>query len=134
MADRPFLAPSQVVAPVAGNMATTITSAPTVLKNLTVASYEIDWASGSTPVGTIALQVSNTYALNPNGSVLNAGTWNTAFFFNPATGTYVNSVAVTGNSGTGTIELESGTYATRVVYTAASGSGTMTVTFVGKVM
>ena len=128
MADRPFLAPNPVVTN--GDLSANITSAPTVLKNLTKASYSYSWA-GSSPVGTVAIQLSNDYSLNPNGTVNNAGTWTTAYVnYN---GTSVASVPLSGNTGTGFIDLETGAYACRTVYTASSGTGTLQVLFVGKV-
>jgi hypothetical protein len=128
MADRPFLSPNPVVTN--GDLSGNITSKPTVLKNLTKASYSYSW-TGSTPIGTVAVQLSNDYALNPDGTVLNAGTWSTAYVnYN---GTYVASVPLTGNTGNGFIDLETGAYASRTVYTASSGTGTLQVTFVGKV-
>jgi hypothetical protein len=128
MADRPFLAPNSVVTN--GVMASNITSATTVLKNLTKASYSYSW-SGASPVGTVAIQLSNDYSLNPNGTVNNSGTWTTAYV--NYQGTQVASVPLTGNTGTGFIDLETGAYASRTVYTAASGSGALQVVFVGKV-
>ena len=129
MADRPFLAPNATTA----SMASTITVQPTVLKNLTMASYSYSWSNGSTPVGTVTLQLSNDYSLNPNGSVNNQGTWTDAYWFDPSVGSYVSSAAVSGDTGNGVIEMETGAYAVRTVYTPASGDGTMTITFVGKV-
>lgn len=128
MSTRPYLKPNQVVTN--GNMSGNITSSPTLLTNLTKASYAFSW-TGTTPVGTVALQGSNDYALNPNGTVANAGTWST--FTLQYQGNSVQSVPVTGNAGNGMIDVETGANATRVVYTAGSGTGTMQVLFTGKV-
>lgn len=128
MADRPFLAPQAVIT--SGAMVGDLTSKPTVLKNLTKASYSYSW-TGSTPVGAVSIQVSNDYALNPDGTVLNSGTWTTAYVIYQ--GTAVASVPVTGNTGTGFIDLETGAYASRTFYAHTSGTGSLQVMFVGKV-
>lgn len=128
MADRPFLSPQNVITN--GAMAGNLTSKPTVMKNLTKAAYSYSW-TGSTPVGTVSVQVSNDYALNPDGTVLNAGTWSTATV--SYNGTQVTTVPVTGNTGNGFIELDTGAYAVRTIYTAGSGTGNMQVLFCGKV-
>lgn len=114
-----------------GDMSANITSDPTVLQSLSCGSYEIVW-SGTSPVGTLSFQVSDDYKLTPAGTVENAGHWVTAPV--SVSGATVTSIAVTGNSGTGFIEiLGTGAYAVRLVYTASSGSGTMTATINGKV-
>jgi hypothetical protein len=112
-------------------MATSITGQPTVLKNLTKISYSITW-TGTSPVGTISLQFSNDYALNPNGTVLNAGTWNSVPV--DVGGTVASTIPVSGNTGNGFIDVdECAAYASRIIYTAASGTGTMNAIATGKV-
>lgn len=131
MSTRTNFPPQAVIT--AGDMsAASITSTPTILRSLTKVSYSASW-TGSTPIGTLAVQCSNDYALGANGVVSNAGTWNT-MTLNLA-GVPVTSVPVTGNTGNGLIDLSGGTaaYATRLVYTKTSGTGTLNATFVGKV-
>lgn len=128
MSTRPIISPILVVTN--GNMASNITSAPTILLNLSMLTYQVVW-SGSTPVGTIALQGSDTYSLNPIGGTGNAGTWTTlTVTYN---GANVTSIPVSGNTGSGIIEVTTGIYAVRLVYTAGSGTGTMNVTANAKV-
>lgn len=103
----------------------TITSEVTIIQKLSLASYGVSWA-GSSPVGTITVEVSNDYALNPDGSVKTAGTWNQL----PLSAT----AAVTGNTGNGFIDIDAQAgYALRLVYTKASGTGSLQATVVGKV-
>lgn len=130
MSTRTNLRPQPVIT--AGDMSqTTITSSPTVLQSLTRASYAVSW-SGLTPVGTLAVQVSNDYSLNPDGSTNNAGTWNTLTL--ELNGTFVTSIPVTGNTGNGFIDIDgTAAYAIRLVYTKGSGTGTLTATVMGKV-
>lgn len=112
-------------------MAGNLVSNPTVLQSLTKASYTVSW-TGSTPVGTVSVQGSNDYSLNPNGTVLNAGTWNTLTL--SVNGTTSTTVAISGNTGSGAIDvLETALYAIRLIYTAGSGTGSITAIFNGKV-
>jgi hypothetical protein len=118
---------ASIAAIVNGNMTTTLTSIVTIINNLSMMSYAYEW-SGASPVGTISVQVSDDYSEYPNGQVNNPGTWNTLPL---STG---NSVAVTGNSGNGGIDiLQTGFYAIRTVYTPASGTGTLQCEYQGKV-
>ncbi len=115
----------------AGDMSGDLVTDPTILQSLSCGSYALTW-TGSTPVGSVSLQISDDYKLNPNGTVENAGTWNTAPI--SVGGTTVNSAPVSGNTGTGYIEiLGTGGYAIRLIYTSVSGSGSLTVTVNGKV-
>jgi hypothetical protein len=112
-------------------MAANITSAPTVLQSLSTCSYSASW-SGTSPVGTLSIQLSNDFALNPNGTVQNAGTWTTGEL--SVAGTPASSIPVTGNTGTALIDpIQTSAYAIRLVYTAASGTGTLQAVFMGKV-
>lgn len=128
MSTRPYLKPNPVIKN--GDMSGNVTSLPTLLVGATKASYAFSWA-GTTPVGTVALQGSNDYALNPDGTTAVAGTWST--FTLQYMGTSVQSVPVTGNTGTGMIDIETGANAVRVVYTAGSGTGILQAVFTGKV-
>lgn len=113
------------------SMAADITSSPTILRSLNMISYTIVW-SGTSPVGTVSVQVSNDYSLNPDGTVNNAGHW-VPYTLNQS-GTPTTTIAVSGNTGTGFIDITTTAgFATRLIYTAGSGVGTMNVTVVGKV-
>lgn len=121
MSNRPWLAPVSVIT--SGNMAANITSSPTILKQLYSPSYQVTW-SGSTPVGTVSVQMSNDYSLYPDGTVKNSGTW-TTIYINVA-GSPSLTAAVTGNTGSGFIDLTAtSAYAVRLIYTATSGTGTL---------
>lgn len=137
MSSRPQFSPYKVIPnPLAspantGSMAANITSVPSIIQKLSLCSYSVSW-SGSTPVGAVSIQCSNDYALGVDGTVSNAGTWNTMAF--TLAGATVTSAPVTGNTGNGMIDIgETGVYAIRLVYTATSGSGTITVIFNAKV-
>lgn len=123
MASRPLLAPFPVI--VNGNMASAITSIPSIIQNTSKISYDISW-SGTAPSGTLSVQVSNTYAQNAAGQVSNAGDWTTI--------TLSSTPTVSGNTGSGFIDIqETAAYAIRLVYTPISGVGTMNATIAGKV-
>lgn len=130
MADRPVIYPNLNVPIVnAVSMAASITSSPTNINRLPGLSYDIIW-TGS-PVGTFQVQVSNTYSQNPDGTVHNAGNWNTlptASF----TGTYP---VPAGSGGNGFLDVV-GTEAAwcRLVYTRTSGTGALTVVPAAKVL
>lgn len=113
------------------SMASSQTSAVTIMQSLSKLAYAIAW-TGSTPVGTVSIQGSNNYALNPDSSVGNAGTWTTlTVTYN---GANVTSIAISGNSGSGIIDINNTSlYALRLVYTAGSGTGTITAVANGKV-
>lgn len=129
MSTRSNLRPQPVI--VDGDMSGDITSKPTVLQSLTMGSYSYSWA-GTAPVGNVKVQVSNDYALNPDGSVKNAGTWVDLYFLlNGAVTT--NQAPVTGNSGEGLIDWSTGAYAIRTIFVFTSGVGTLQSIFNGKV-
>ena len=130
MSDRPII--KQYTSIAAGSMAGNLTGNPSIILRLGTMSYSFSW-SGSSPVGTVSVQVSNDYSEGPNGSVMNAGTWNTIPLVEG--GTQVTSVALSGNSGNGYIDLGIlGGYAVRPVYTAGSGTGTLTAIYEAKVI
>ncbi len=114
-----------------GDMSGSLTSAVTLIPKLSMVTYAYSWA-GSSPVGTVIVQVSNDYSVNAEGAVSNAGTWNTLPFVNAA-GSVVSSFAVSGSSGVGFVEVVTGAYAIRTVYTVTSGTGTLQVTLNSKV-
>lgn len=123
MASRPIAAPYSVITN--GSMAGNLTSLVSIIQNLSLMSYSVTW-SGATPIGAVTVQVSNDYTQNGDGTVANAGTWNTLPL--SATGT------VSGNTGTGFIDItENAGYALRLVYTAASGTGVLNAIFTSKV-
>lgn len=130
MSDRPKIAPNfQKPLINAQSMAISITGPASFVGTIPGISYDIFWTG--TPVGTFAVQVSNTYSQGPTGNVLNAGNWTTI----PASlfqGTYP---VPAGSPGTGFLDVV-GTEAcyVRLTYTAASGSGSLTVVPAAKVL
>lgn len=132
MSTRTNLRPQTVIPAASGNMATNITSTPTILQSLSQVSYAVKW-TGTSPVGTLSMQVSNDYALNPDGqTVANAGTWNTVPL--DVGGTVSTTIAVSGNTGNGFIDVnDTSAYAVRLVYTAGSGTGSLSAIINGKV-
>lgn len=130
MASRPILSPYQVIGgnepgSVSGNMAATITSPVTIIQNISMLSYDISW-TGTSPVGQVFAQSSNTYSQNADGTVANPGDWTNLPLSELAT--------VSGNTGSGVIEIDaSAMYALRIQYVPVSGTGSMSVTVVGKV-
>lgn len=129
MATRPKFSPSPVITN--GSMAGNLTSLPTILNQLSLASYGASW-SGSSPVGTVSVQCSNDYSLYANGTVNNAGTWSTITI--TYGGSPVTTVPVTGNTGSVFIDVGlTAAYAVRLIYTAGTGTGTLQATINGKV-
>lgn len=123
MSVRPLLAPDVVITN--GSMAGNITSEVILINKLSMISFDISW-TGTTPVGAMSVQVSNSYSLNVDGSVRNAGSWTTL--------TLSAATPVSGNTGNGFIDVDATAgYAIRLVYTRTSGTGTMTAIAVGKV-
>lgn len=124
MSSRPQIRPFQVITN--GDLNSNITSAVTVIDDLSMISYSYSW-SGTSPSGTVSVQVSNDYSKNADGSVRNAGTWNTL----PLS----NTPSLSGNTGNGGIDIDAnGFYAIRTVYTSISGSGSLQSFVVCKVM
>ncbi len=123
MSSRPLIQPMPVI--VNGDMSGTITSLVTVISNISMMSYAYSWA-GTAPVGAIDVQVSDDYSQNADGTVKNAGTWNSL----PLSPT----PSVSGNTGNGLVDIDQlGAYAIRTVYTPGSGTGTLNVVYKGKV-
>ncbi len=121
MSSRPIFAPYQAI--VSGDMSADVTSDVTIIQNVSMFSYDVSW-TGSSPVGTLTVQVSNTYKKNAAGAVAVTGNWTDM----PLT------TSVSGNSGTAFLDcLASSTYAVRLKYTRVSGSGTLNATINGKV-
>lgn len=138
MSQRPRIPPQVVIGTgspgsVSGDMSASITSAVTILGASTLGSMSYSW-TGTSPVGTIALQISDDYALSADGkTVVNAGTWNSVYFQLNGSSTLVNSAPLSGNSGNGIIEFNTGAWAIRTVYTRTSGTGTLSATITAKV-
>lgn len=106
-----------------GSMAGDLTSDVTVLQSLSRFSYQVTW-TGTTPVGTLSVLGSNDYSLNPDGSVLNAGTW-TAITLD-VDGQPSSTVDVSGNSGSGILNVtDLNCYAVKLFYDRSSGTGTL---------
>lgn len=127
---QPVIPSAQASPASTGSMAADITSAPTLLQSMSMVNYAFSW-TGTSPVGTISIQASDDCTVNAEGGV-SGGTWNTLPLVSG--GAAVTSVAVTGNTGNGMIDIYGlGAYAVRAVYTAGSGTGTLSATVVGKV-
>lgn len=130
MSQRPQFSPYPAINAV--SMAASITSTVTVIQKLSMPSYSYSW-TGSSPVGTITVDISNDYTQNSDGTVRNAGTW-TSIYFQLDGMTMVNSAPVSGASGTGFIDVPiTGAYAIRTVYHRVSGTGTLTSVINAKV-
>lgn len=123
MASRPLTAPFPVITN--GDMSGNLTSAVSIISNSTLVSYSCRW-SGTSPVGSMNVQVSNDYKQDGQGVVSNAGTWTDV----PLSST----PSLSGNTGNGVIDLEGvPAYAIRLQYLFVSGVGTMQATVVTKV-
>lgn len=130
MSFRPELKPFPVIT--SGNMAGSITGSVTIIQKISMLSYGFSW-SGTSPVGTLSVQVSNDYSLDAQGNVSNSGSDWTTLVLNVA-GTSASSISVSGNTGTAFIDIDTcGAYAIRPVYTRTSGTGTLQGTINGKV-
>lgn len=106
-----------------------ITGPVTIIQMLPGISYDISWTG--TTHGTIAVQVSNTYRQNGDGSVANVGNWTTL-----PTSAFAGTYPVpSGSAGAGFIDVV-GTeaFAIRLKFTRIDGTGTMTVVPCGKVL
>jgi hypothetical protein len=113
-----------------GSMATSITSSPSIVPVPSVFSYQVVW-SGTSPVGAISVQGSNTFTQAADGTIGNPGTWDDLTLnYN---GTAVTSIPLSGNTGSGLIDITvTAIYAVRLVYTRTSGTGTLAVTAFGR--
>lgn len=123
MSSRPQFSPFYVI--LDGNMATSLTSKVTIIQKLSLISYSISWI-GTSPVGTMSVEVSNDFQENSDGSIKNAGTW-TALPLDV-------SAPVSGNADHGFIDIDlQAAYAMRLVYTRTSGTGLMRAVIASKV-
>lgn len=130
MSTRTTFRPASVITN--GDMSlTSITSSPTILQSLTSCSYQAKW-SGTSPVGTLSVQFSNDYSVNPDGTINNAGTWTTIYL--NVTGTPSQTVSISGNTGSAFIDIDkTAAYAVRLIYTKVSGTGTLNALIDAKV-
>lgn len=129
MSSRPLVNPFPSIKN--GDMSANITGSVSIINQLSMMSYGFSWA-GTTPVGSISIQVSNDYSVDAGGQVKNAGTWN-ALTLNYG-GSAVTTIPVSGNSGNGLVDiLQTGAYAVRPIYTFTSGTGTLQAIFTAKV-
>lgn len=125
MSAKTILIPYNVVPPVAGNMATTLTSPPTSVKMLDDVGYAFSWTGA--PVGTFNIQCSADYRPGqfPDEAPQFAGTWTTMTLSTPitASGTPDNAYA--------DLTLISAPWV-RLQYVAVSGTGSLSVWVTGK--
>lgn len=131
MSTRPQIKP--YIAINAQSMASNITqSQPTIISNLTLISYTFSW-SGSSPVGTIAIQACNDAQFDGKGNYISGtGSWESLPL--NLNGTVVTTIPVSGNTGNGVVDIDAnGLYAIQAVYTASTGTGTLNATLVAKV-
>lgn len=123
MSSRPLAGPYPVITN--GDMSGNIISKVSIVNNLSMIGYDVSW-TGTAPVGTMSVQVSNTYTQNADGTTRNTGNWTTLTLSGPA--------PVTGSSGNGFVDVDAtGAYAIRLVYTRTSGTGTMNAVLAAKV-
>lgn len=129
MASRPLLTPHSVITN--GSMAGSLTSQVTIIQMLSMMSYDVSW-TGAAPVGTLSVQVSNTYSQNADGTTRNAGNWTTLIL--NVGGTPATTIPVSGSPGNVFIDIdELGAYAIRLVYTRTSGTGILNAVIAAKV-
>lgn len=122
MSSRPFVKQFPVITD--GNMSGNITSSVSIVQMISIGAYTYSWA-GTSPVGTIQVEVSNDYKPGVmDTDPANAGTW-TAIYFTLDGSTVTNAAPVSGNTGTGVIEFSTGCYAVRTKYVFGSGVGTL---------
>lgn len=122
MSSRPVIPPHSVATNV--SMGSSLTSDVTIITNLTGVGYDLNWTGA--PVGTFSVEISNTYSLNYDGSVRNAGNWTPVTLSSPITAAGSADNAFINMAG-----LEC--YAIRLRYTRTSGTGTLNAVIVSKV-
>jgi len=122
MSTRPNLKPFSVFTN--QSMSTTVHSPATIINFVTGVGYDLSWTG--TPTGVFSVEISNTYSLNADGSVGNAGNWAPVTLSTPITASGSADNAFINLAG-----LEA--YAVRLTYTRTSGSGTLNATICGKV-
>ena len=106
------------------SIATNQTSDKTNVESVDQGTIHINWASGSTPVGVITVEASNSTELEFNAST---ETWIELDF-----GTAIN---VSGTSGDHQIVFDSMPFRyIRIIYTRSSGSATLSANFHAKTL
>lgn len=133
MSHRPIIKPNSnnIVVPIINAVSTAadIVGPATIIQMLPGLSFDISWTG--TTNGTIAIEVSNTFTQNADGSTASVGNW-TALPTSAFTGTYP---VPSGSAGSGFLDvIGTEAYAIRLHYTRSSGTGTMTVVVCGKVL
>ncbi len=109
---------------VSASMAADVTSPVTNIKDQDNVGFQVIWTG--VPVGTFAVEVSNSHAQDSQGVVSNAGTWSALTFDPPL-------AAATGAAGDFFIDVnQAGAAWIRFKYTATSGTGTLNVWLSGK--
>ncbi len=105
----------------AGNMGSSITSAPQQLTEMAMACIQAVFTG--TPNGTFKLQVSTTHKQDAQGNIITEGTWTD----------YTGSSQAIVAAGDFAWNLSTTPYPfVRLVYTRSSGTGTLNVTINGK--
>lgn len=125
MSTRPVITPFKVInQAVSGSSA--VTSIVTIKPIISKITYSMAWTG--TLAGSFDVQVSDDYSENSDGSVRNAGTWNSI----PVSAT----VSAAGSPGNGFYEIATGAYAIKLVYTpgVTPGSGNVVAIVTGQVM
>lgn len=130
MSTRPQVKPMYVIED--GDMSANITSAVTILSQLSMCSYTFAW-EGTSLDGTITIEVSNDYKITADGKgVENPGTWVPLYF--SVNGVLTPSMTVDSDSGSGFADIDqTAAYAIRTVYTFSAGTGELQAIFNGKV-
>jgi hypothetical protein len=106
-----------------GSMSGSLTSAATVVRNLDMCTYFVEW-TGSAPVGYLSFEYVQKESANPALEV-----WE-QIDLGPAVG---SSIPISGNSGSHTIIFSIVPFIKiRAKYTRSSGTGTLDITIVGK--
>lgn len=129
MSDRPIIVPNLNKPLInAVSMGADIVGPATVINRLPGISYDVAWTGN--PIGTFSIQVSNTFALNAEGGIANAGNWNTL-----PPSAFVGTIPVpAGSPDHGFIDvLGTEAYAIRIIYTRVSGTGLLTALACAKV-
>lgn len=124
MSSRPVIVPYQILNQAVSG-AGVVNSAVTIKPMISKITYSMSWTG--TLSGAFSVQVSDDYSENSDGSVKNAGTWNTL----PVSVT----VSAAGSAGNGFYEISTGAYAIKLVYTpgGSPGSGNITEIVTGQV-
>jgi hypothetical protein len=127
MADKRFLPRFHLIN--ATSMGASVTSAATRIEYIDNIGYEVLWSAGTSPVGTITIQVSNDHDETDNGVVLTVGNWQDVGVVDSA------GVAptISGASGDHFISLNQLPWKwVRLVYNRTSGTATLDVWITGK--